>query len=89
MRCFRWTKRRPGRSMTVTIWWDPYVKARTFSPPIVRFGSPQAQIKAAMNMLGQPGGFPRPPLLPVDDAPSLDALRGNLAAGGLLQTGAA
>jgi 4-hydroxy-tetrahydrodipicolinate synthase len=54
-----------------------------------RFGSPQSQIKAAMNMLGQPGGWPRPPLLPVDDAAALDALRGILAAGGLFQKSAA
>ena len=54
-----------------------------------RFGSPQSQIKAAMNMIGQPGGWPRPPLLPITDAPTLDALRSILAAGGLLQKGAA
>jgi hypothetical protein len=42
-----------------------------------------------MNMLGQPGGWPRPPLLPVDDAAALDALRGILAAGGLFQKSAA
>lgn len=54
-----------------------------------RFGAPQAQIKAAMNMLGQPGGWPRLPLLPIDDAASLDTLRGILTAGGLFQKGAA
>lgn len=54
-----------------------------------RFGSPQAQIKAAMNMLGQPGGWPRLPLLPIDDAAALDGLRGVLAAGGLLRQNAA
>jgi dihydrodipicolinate synthase/N-acetylneuraminate lyase len=39
------------------------------------FGSPQAQIKACMNMLGQPGGYVRPPLLPIDDPQHLEALR--------------
>jgi 4-hydroxy-tetrahydrodipicolinate synthase len=39
------------------------------------FGSPQAQIKACMNMLGQPGGHLRPPLLPIDSPEDLDALR--------------
>ena len=39
------------------------------------FGSPQAQIKACMNMLGQPGGHVRPPLLPIDNPADLEALR--------------
>ena len=39
------------------------------------FGSPQAQIKACMNMLGQPGGHVRPPLLPIDSPADLEALR--------------
>lgn len=39
------------------------------------FGSPQAQIKAGMNMLGQPGGHVRPPLLPIDSPTDLEALR--------------
>ena len=33
-----------------------------------RFASPTAQLKAAMNLLGQPGGWVRPPLLDLDDA---------------------
>ena len=45
--------------------------------------SPQAQIKAAMNLLGQPGGHVRPPLLPLDDPRDLDTLRGILASAGL------
>lgn len=49
-----------------------------------RFGSPQSQIKAAMSLLGQPGGFPRPPLLPIVAPGSLKALRDILAAGGLV-----
>ncbi len=45
--------------------------------------SPQAQIKAAMNLLGQPGGHVRPPLLPLDDPCELDTLRSILASAGL------
>jgi len=52
------------------------------------FGSPQAQIKACMQILGQPGGWPRPPLLAVDDAKSLAALRDILGSAGLLRGGA-
>jgi 4-hydroxy-tetrahydrodipicolinate synthase len=51
--------------------------------------SPQAQIKAAMNILGQPGGLPRPPILPLDDAADLSALRGILSSAGLLRMAAA
>jgi len=50
--------------------------------------SPQAQIKAAMNLLGQPGGHVRPPLLPLDDACDLDTLRGILASAGLFASDA-
>jgi dihydrodipicolinate synthase/N-acetylneuraminate lyase len=32
-----------------------------------RFGSPQAIMKAALNLRGLPGGQPRPPLLPLTD----------------------
>jgi dihydrodipicolinate synthase/N-acetylneuraminate lyase len=48
------------------------------------FGSPQAQIKACMNMLGQAGGHVRPPLLPIDDPRDLEALRRLLDDAGLL-----
>jgi 1-pyrroline-4-hydroxy-2-carboxylate deaminase len=47
------------------------------------FGSPQAQIKAGMNMLGQPGGHVRPPLLPIDSPQDLATLRGILDEAGL------
>jgi 4-hydroxy-tetrahydrodipicolinate synthase len=47
-------------------------------------GSPQSQIKAAMNMLGQPGGHVRPPFLPLDAPEDLAALRDILRAAGLL-----
>jgi 4-hydroxy-tetrahydrodipicolinate synthase len=32
-----------------------------------RFGSPQTLMKAALNLRGLPGGYPRPPLLPLDE----------------------
>jgi len=48
------------------------------------FGSPQAQIKACMRLLGQPGGYPRPPLLPVDAPESLASLTEILTSAGLL-----
>ena len=48
------------------------------------FGSPQAQLKAAMNILGQPGGFPRLPLLPVDDPTDVAALQKVLESAGLV-----
>jgi 1-pyrroline-4-hydroxy-2-carboxylate deaminase len=47
------------------------------------FGSPQAQIKACMNMLGQSGGHVRPPLLPIDDPRQLEMLRQILNDAGL------
>jgi 4-hydroxy-tetrahydrodipicolinate synthase len=47
------------------------------------FGSPQAQIKACMNMLGQPGGHVRPPLLPIDDPQQREMLRQILDDAGL------
>jgi 1-pyrroline-4-hydroxy-2-carboxylate deaminase len=48
-----------------------------------RFASPTAQIKAAMNLLGQPGGRVRPPLADVDDAAILAAIAAALQASGL------
>jgi len=48
------------------------------------FGSPQAQLKAAMNILGQPGGFPRLPLLPIEDPADLASLRRVLESAGLV-----
>jgi 1-pyrroline-4-hydroxy-2-carboxylate deaminase len=47
------------------------------------FGSPQAQIKACMKMLGQCGGHVRPPLLPIDDPEHLGTLRRILDEAGL------
>jgi len=49
-----------------------------------RFGSPIPQLKAAMRMLGQDGGYVRPPLLELTDSGVLDDLRSALVRGGLL-----
>jgi 4-hydroxy-tetrahydrodipicolinate synthase len=49
-----------------------------------KYASPQAQIKACMNMMGQPGGYPRRPLLPVDSPETLAKLAEILASAGLL-----
>jgi len=48
-----------------------------------KYGAPQSWLKAAMNMLGQPGGYPRPPLLPVEAPDRLAAIRGALESVGL------
>ena len=48
------------------------------------FATPQSQYKACMNLMGQPGGYPRLPLLPVDEADTLKALRDVLASSGLI-----
>jgi 1-pyrroline-4-hydroxy-2-carboxylate deaminase len=48
-----------------------------------RFGSPTAQLKAAMNLLGQPGTHVRPPLRDVTDPATLGQLADALRAGGL------
>jgi hypothetical protein len=36
-----------------------------------------------MNLLGQPGGYPRKPLLPIEDREALAALRDVLVSAGL------
>lgn len=48
------------------------------------FASPIPQLKAAMQLLDQPGGHVREPLLPLTDPVALDAIRGILTDGGLL-----
>ena len=53
-----------------------------------RFGSPQSQLKAAMNLLGQPGGYPRAPLIAIDDADSLAQISSVLESAGLLPAAA-
>jgi 4-hydroxy-tetrahydrodipicolinate synthase len=48
-----------------------------------RFGAPQATIKAAMNLMGQPGGYPRPPYLPLEE-PEIEKVREVLVRAGIL-----
>ncbi|WP_031464389.1 dihydrodipicolinate synthase family protein [Sciscionella sediminilitoris] len=48
-----------------------------------RYGGMQASLKAAMNLLGQPGGFPRKPKLPITDTRSLAEISAALADAGL------
>lgn len=48
------------------------------------FASPIPQLKAAMQILDQPGGFVREPLLALTDADKLAQIRAILLAGGLL-----
>ena len=48
-----------------------------------RFGSGQAIFKAALNELGLPGGYPRRPLLPLDEQ-GVAIVRQTLAALGKL-----
>lgn len=43
-----------------------------------RYGGMQASLKAAMNILGQAGGYPRRPKLPITDAELLRRIRGGL-----------
>ncbi len=47
-----------------------------------KFGG--GQMKAAMRILGQPGGYPRRPRLPIDDPDKLAAIRAALVKAGLL-----
>lgn len=53
-----------------------------------RFASPTSQLKAAMNLLGQPGGHVRAPLLDLVDATALDELTAALTEAGLHNTNA-
>jgi 4-hydroxy-tetrahydrodipicolinate synthase len=54
-----------------------------------KYGGYQSQLKAIMKMLGQPGGEPRRPRLPVDDEQSLREIREVLVEFGLLKEHAA
>ncbi len=49
-----------------------------------RYGGMQSSLKAAMNLLGQPGGHPRRPKLAIEDPERLTAIRRVLADVGLL-----
>lgn len=50
-----------------------------------RFASPVAQVKAVMRLLGQPGGWVRPPLLDVDEATAWAAVGAGLVSSGLVE----
>lgn len=50
------------------------------------FGGMQPTLKAAMNLLGQPAGYPREPKLPVDDPTALSAIADALRDAGLTVT---
>lgn len=50
-----------------------------------KYGGYQSQLKAIMNLLGLPGGWPRRPRLPVDDPQALAELEAALVDFGLLQ----
>jgi len=49
-----------------------------------KFGSPVAQVKAVMRMLGQPGGYVRPPLLDVSESVAKEAVEEELTLAGLM-----
>ena len=53
------------------------------------YGAYQSQLKALMELLGQPGGTVRPPRLPITDVSSIAAMREILVAAGLLHQSAA
>lgn len=91
-----------GAGFYNSYWKDDLEAARTYAKTYValsralinpdwsgRFGSPISQLKAAMNLLGQPGGYPRPPLLPIDDRDSLAQLAKVLESAGLMATAVA
>lgn len=47
-------------------------------------GTPPAALKAAMNLMGRPGGYPRPPILPLNER-QVEQLAGVLRSFGLLR----
>jgi len=51
-----------------------------------KYGAPPATIKAAMNLMGQPGGYPRPPYLPLEE-PAIKQVHKILKQVGLLIKG--
>ncbi|MEU8204772.1 dihydrodipicolinate synthase family protein [Streptosporangium sp. NPDC049046] len=69
-------------------WVDRYagLSSRLINPDYSGvYGAPIAQLKAAMAMLGQPGGHVRPPLLPIADPERLDAIGAVLKESGLVE----
>jgi 4-hydroxy-tetrahydrodipicolinate synthase len=71
---------------TARMWVDRY---RAFSGRLIAsdysgvYASPIPQLKAVMNLLGQPGGTVREPLLPVTDADTLAALQSVIVESGI------
>nr|WP_296765396.1 dihydrodipicolinate synthase family protein [Rhodococcus sp. (in: high G+C Gram-positive bacteria)] len=71
---------------TARLWVDRY---RAFSGRLITgdysgvYASPIPQLKAVMNLLGQPGGAVREPLLPVTDDETLDRLRSVITDSGI------
>ncbi|MFI5718751.1 dihydrodipicolinate synthase family protein [Nocardia sp. NPDC051750] len=80
-----------GDAETARVWADRY---RAFSGRLINgdysgvFASPIPQLKAVMNLLGQPGGAVREPLLPVTDATTLAALQNVIDESGIAEASA-
>ncbi|MEY9212832.1 dihydrodipicolinate synthase family protein [Thermobifida halotolerans] len=77
---------RAGDRETARHWADRYtaLSSALVNPDYSgRFASPVPQLKAAMALLGQPGGTVRPPLLPVTDPDALAAIERAVKAAGL------
>ncbi|MEV0047941.1 dihydrodipicolinate synthase family protein [Nocardia rhamnosiphila] len=80
-----------GDAESARAWADRY---RAFSGRLINgdysgvFASPIPQLKAVMNLLGQPGGAVREPLLPVTDASTLAALRNIIDESGIAEASA-
>ncbi|SNT42253.1 dihydrodipicolinate synthase family protein [Rhodococcoides kyotonense] len=73
------------------MWADKY---RAYSSRLINgdysgvYASPIPQLKAVMNLLGQPGGHVRSPLLPVTDASTLAALQAVVDESGIAEASA-
>ncbi|GAA1016334.1 hypothetical protein Aple_020490 [Acrocarpospora pleiomorpha] len=77
-----------GNAKAARGWADRYagLSTRLINPDYSGvYGTPIAQLKAAMAILGQPGGHLRPPLLPIGDAAALDAIGAVLRESGLAE----
>ncbi|WP_214106084.1 dihydrodipicolinate synthase family protein [Acrocarpospora catenulata] len=73
-------------AVTARGWADRYtaLSGRLINPDYSAvYGTPIAQLKAAMRLLGQPGGHVRPPLLPIEDPATLEAIAAILRDAGL------
>ncbi|MEU4312323.1 dihydrodipicolinate synthase family protein [Nocardia sp. NPDC024068] len=80
-----------GDAESARVWADRY---RALSGRLINgdysgvFASPIPQLKAVMNLLGQPGGAVRDPLLPVTDATTLAALQEIIDESGIAEASA-